>query len=197
MKYYHIGFSHCGCSSLYCAFQQIGIWYPELNINILRTPRTFGLIKTNKEFKEYPFKYLEEYNVFIETNMDNYDEKNLVWKYIAEYTDNVKFILTLRDPIDVALSYFKHEYNFTQKIDSKHILKDNKKIIQDLYAIKIMQTKYADLIKDYFVDTPERLLVMNICNGDGYEKLLPFMGLDVPNKIPSFPHKNEHDITKI
>ncbi len=41
----------------------------------------------------------------------------------------------------------------------------------------------------YFSDRPDDLLVMDICAGEGWEKLCPFLGLDHPGA--PFPHANE------
>lgn len=41
----------------------------------------------------------------------------------------------------------------------------------------------------YFRDRPDDLLVMDICRGDGWEQLCPFLGVDVPD-VP-FPHSNQ------
>lgn len=43
-------------------------------------------------------------------------------------------------------------------------------------------------VREYFRDRPNDLLVMDICNGDGWETLCPFLGMDIP-PIP-FPHSN-------
>lgn len=42
-------------------------------------------------------------------------------------------------------------------------------------------------VLDYFKDRPDQLLVLNVCSGEGFEKLAPFLGLDTPC-LP-FPHK--------
>lgn len=39
----------------------------------------------------------------------------------------------------------------------------------------------------YFKDRPEDLLVIDVCSGDGFEKLAPFLGVPVPAE--PFPHK--------
>jgi len=41
----------------------------------------------------------------------------------------------------------------------------------------------------HFADRPDDLLVLDICSGEGWEKLCPFLGLDVPDA--PFPHANE------
>ena len=44
-------------------------------------------------------------------------------------------------------------------------------------------------VRAYFKDRPNDLLVMDICAGEGWEKLCPFLGLDQPGE--PFPHANE------
>ena len=44
----------------------------------------------------------------------------------------------------------------------------------------------------YFKDKPSQLLVMNITEGDGWEKLCKFLNKPIPNK--AFPHKNKAPI---
>ena len=39
---------------------------------------------------------------------------------------------------------------------------------------------------DYFRDYPENFLVLDIAKGDGWDKLCPFLGVDVPDL--KFPH---------
>jgi hypothetical protein len=43
-------------------------------------------------------------------------------------------------------------------------------------------------VHDYFRERPDDLLVLNICAGEGWERLCPFLGQDVPG-IP-FPWAN-------
>jgi hypothetical protein len=43
-------------------------------------------------------------------------------------------------------------------------------------------------IRDYFSGQPDRLLVMNVSAGDGWEKLCPFLAAEPPGK--PFPHAN-------
>lgn len=43
-------------------------------------------------------------------------------------------------------------------------------------------------MRDYFAGRPEDLLIMDICAGDGWEKLCPFLGFEIPET--PFPHLN-------
>ncbi len=42
-------------------------------------------------------------------------------------------------------------------------------------------------VMEYFKDRPDDLLVLDICNGEGFEKLAEFLGRPEPNE--PFPHK--------
>jgi hypothetical protein len=49
--------------------------------------------------------------------------------------------------------------------------------------------KYNESVLEFFEDKEDQLLTMNIPEGDGYEKLCPFLGLDKINQ--KFPNKKE------
>ena len=59
----------------------------------------------------------------------------------------------------------------------------------DEEAWRDRRSKHIKKITDYFSGRPNDLLVMDICAGDGWEKLCPFLGKDIPD-IP-FPHVNK------
>ena len=44
-------------------------------------------------------------------------------------------------------------------------------------------------VLNFFRDKPGELLILDICNGDGYEKLCPFLGIDIPDE--PFPHRHK------
>jgi len=50
--------------------------------------------------------------------------------------------------------------------------------------IKAAYLRHDDEVNKYFESRPDDLLIMDICNGEGWDKLIPFLGL---KKIPSFP----------
>jgi len=105
-----------------------------------------------------------------------------------------KFIFTTRDLDSWLASY---EYYFT------HMHPDNRydetvkefyiQYYGDSYFNKETFTKaYYDHHKnvlDYFKDRPNDFLIMNIMDGDGWEKLCGFLNKDVPNKW--FPHQHK------
>ena len=44
-------------------------------------------------------------------------------------------------------------------------------------------------VREYFKDRPNDLLVMNICAGDGWEKLCPFLDKNIPAGPFPYMHK--------
>ena len=53
--------------------------------------------------------------------------------------------------------------------------------------------KHNNEVKAYFKNRPTDLLILNIREGEGWEKLCPFLGVDVP-EVP-FPHYNKAKYT--
>ena len=49
--------------------------------------------------------------------------------------------------------------------------------------------RHVEGVKEYFSGRSDQLLIMDICKGDGWEKLCPFLGVPVPDG--AFPHRNE------
>ena len=47
--------------------------------------------------------------------------------------------------------------------------------------------QHVKQVKEYFKDRPDDLLIIDICSGEGFEKLAPFLGREEP--IEPFPHK--------
>jgi hypothetical protein len=49
--------------------------------------------------------------------------------------------------------------------------------------------RHVDTVLRYFAGRPQDLLVLDICGGEGYEKLAPFLGVPIPSQ--PFPHKGK------
>lgn len=47
---------------------------------------------------------------------------------------------------------------------------------------------HENTVREYFIGRPDKLLEIDVTRGDGFDKLCPFLGLDVLDK--PFPHKN-------
>ena len=96
---------------------------------------------------------------------------------------NSKFIILERDDESRIKS---QEFFQTNVLDwDKQWLSDRDGAIKNHLEFK--KTKY-NRIKKHFKDRPDDLLVMNICDGDGWEVLCPYLEKDIPD-VP-FPQEN-------
>jgi hypothetical protein len=98
------------------------------------------------------------------------------FKLLENLFDQAKFILTIRE--------------LESWLDSKdrHIfLKNGYHIDRNEYSKKYYN--HISNVLNYFIgDKKNKLLIMNIANGDGYEKLCPFLNLPIYSS--PFPHEN-------
>ena len=109
----------------------------------------------------------------------------------AQYPDS-KFILTVRN-IDGWLKSCKKQFN--QKSAAKQSEAHNQ-LFTDLYGTDIFEENkfkqgyldFVDGVMTYFKDRPNDLLVLNITDGEGWEKLCPFLNKPVPAQ--PFPKSN-------
>lgn len=51
------------------------------------------------------------------------------------------------------------------------------------------RTRHDREVREYFADRPGDLLVFDLFAGDGFEKLAPFLGKELPKRL--FPHRNQ------
>lgn len=58
----------------------------------------------------------------------------------------------------------------------------------DEAAFRQVRREHEARVKAHFEGREGKLLVLNVCGGQGYETLCPFLGLPVPDE--PFPHKN-------
>ena len=100
--------------------------------------------------------------------------KDDLFKEIDKAIPNSKFILTVRE----TNSWEKSFENFFLNASEKQRMN----ILQDV-------NKHNEKVIDYFKNRPSQLLVMNIIDGDGWNKLCKFLNKPIPNK--PFPHKNK------
>ena len=107
------------------------------------------------------------------------------YKLLDKRFPKSKFILTIRDSSSWVKSHEKHFSSNSEvlRIQSELWINNyDRKTNIDWYQRRIEQ------VLEYFKDRPGQLLVMNICNGEGWEKLCPFLGLSTP-QLP-FPSAN-------
>ena len=109
-----------------------------------------------------------------------------------------KFILTIRD-LDSWLEscYFHYCERFRQEDLTPRHREFRSKCMLKLYGTDTYDThlftdayfQHLDRVKSYFTQRPQDFLIMNIPDGDGWEKLCYFLGHPIPD-VP-FHHSNK------
>lgn len=168
---YGIGFGRTGTTSLSHALRSLGY----------RVAHWAEVYKSLQMDLTLPAAFYLEYEAILDGNMP------LIYEELWRPED--KFILTIRDVNEWYESMERHRrHSGTTKLKRKL-----RKALFDTEEMHPPTLKYAFLrheihVKNFFRDK-NNLLIMDICDGDGWEKLCGFLGKDVPDT--PFPHKNK------
>lgn len=172
-KIFGIGFQRTGTSSLTKALRL-------LEIDTVHAPMEL--------YKDINHKTIEKYQAFTDNPMP------LLYKELDIKFPNSKFILTVRSLRKWIVSvHFLFQIGKIEWADNPVI----KKIHHDLYGIDYFEKErfknvfieYNNQVINYFSKRPNDLLVMDITKGDGWDKLCPFLELEIPDQ--AFPHVNK------
>ncbi len=160
-KVFCIGYFKTGTNSVRQAFKILGY-------------RTGHLVKNIKKPDENWAEFIKR------CNYDAYTDNPIqfLYKTIDEHFPDSKFILTIRDTNSFKNSYFNYFKGTFMEITYDEIDEIVKKY-----------EKHNRDILEYFKGKPNKFLIMNVINGDGWEKLCPFLGKPVLDR--PFPHKNK------
>ena len=172
-KVFGIGFQKTGTSSLRRALKMLGYrvagpnWINDPDIQETVYEKAFGIIDRFDAFQDNPWPIL--------------------YKELAERYPTSKFILTIRPVDEWILSAVKHfGSNVTPMRTWIYGIGNpvgNEERYQDRY------TRHNNEVMAYFRDQPERLLIMNVTEGDGWDLLCPFLDKEIPEM--TFPHANK------
>ena len=175
-----IGWHKTGTSTLGVALLKLGY-----NVVGARLDMAYPLLKGDKKT---PIELAGEFDAL----------QDVPWAMLFKELDKAypgsKFILTERDEnswLNSAQKHFKNIHSDMHEwIYGKGVLAGN----EDLYVERYR--KHYREVRDYFKGRENDLLLMNFANGDGWEKLCPFLNQPIPNK--AFPHENKgkHSYTK-
>lgn len=104
------------------------------------------------------------------------------------------FIHTVRDK-DSWLRSMESHFTKHQPTKISKYFSDNRKLVygsqeynKDMFATAY--DKHMDDVKDYFANRSD-YLKMYICDGEGWNALLPFLGIDSKTITAPFPHKRK------
>lgn len=183
-KVFGLGLSKTGTSSLAEALNQLGI----RTIHYPCDESTFECLTNGR----YRLPVLEEYQGAVDIPVAPFFAQ-----LDAEYPES-RFVLTVREPEAWLRSV---ELHWELMIGWWHQYPDFKRFQEFISACVYGAVGFSRdrflysyethrrNVEHYFRDRPGDLLVLDICGGEGWEALCPFLGAEIPDT--PFPHANE------
>lgn len=182
-KIFGIGLSKTGTTSLAAALNRLGISTKDIPSD----SQTLAELRSGK----YQLSILENYRALTDIPVAPY------YAELDHCYPNSKFILTVRD-IESWLRSLEADWKF-----SEHWRKTNRDfraffefIVPVVYGTlefnrercaRVYQ-QHCEQICAYFKNRSDDLLILNVCEGQGYERLCPFLGFPVLSE--PFPIRN-------
>lgn len=187
-----IGLNKTGSSSLHHAIQILGynsIHY-EHNGDILS-----DIVLSNLSKKQRAFYNIEDFDCYFDylpwTSSREDFSFNHLYKTLDKQYPNSLFIYNTRN-ID---SWLKSRHDHIARVTDDDLDKLSKMYPNNIYFNRDKEAwieEYLDLdsrIKEYFCDRPNDLLIIDVCAGDGWDKLCNFLNKPIPDS--PFPWINK------
>lgn len=179
-KIFEIGHGKTGSTSLFAAMQRLGFKSTHWPIPHSRDWMTRLLLG-----EDFRFDFVESHQ-FIGNGIERF------YRHLDEYYPDSKFILLVRDEDSWLESYRRHLSGTRNLTQHSHFYA----YMLSAYGIGNFDPtfwreafrKHNYEVQEYFRNRPEKLLVMDICAGQGYETLCPFLGLPICDD--AFPKEN-------
>ncbi len=123
----------------------------------------------------------------------------VAWQYpLFDYIyQNAKFILTIRDIDDWIKSSTDHvkpgktrhggEKGSLNRLSHRFWCYGICHFDEEIF--RVAYRRHVEKAIEHFRGREDKLLILDLCGGEGWEKLCPFLGKDIPNK--PFPYKNK------
>lgn len=182
-KVFGLGLSKTGTSSLGAALNQLGI-------QTVHYPHDAATMKSLMS-GDYQLALLDRFDGVVDiTVAPFYAELDRTWP-------GSRFVLTLREKSGWMKSISRHWPKMQEWArESPQFDRFTRFISERTYGCwEFDPQRLADAydqhtadVRRYFRDRPDCLLEMDICSGEGWEKLCPFLDLSIP-QVP-FPHSN-------
>ncbi len=184
-KLFGIGLSKTGTTSLGLALKQLGI----RTIDFPHDPTTLRELEQAK----YDLTILKKYDAVTDTPVVPY------YPQLDALYPGSKFILTVRDKAGWLKSIRNHWSDRWEWLEVSDVQRRFAYFINTAVygTIEFHEQRFSYLydrhvreVMDYFKDRPNDLLVLDVCAGEGWEKLCPFLGL--PSREGSFPRQHHY-----
>ncbi|NIR53063.1 hypothetical protein GWO43_30935 [candidate division KSB1 bacterium] len=177
MKVFGVGFQRTGTSSLAAALNMLGI-------KTLQFPKEL--------YYNIDHDIIREYNGFTD------DPIPLLYKELDKRHPNSKFIHTIRDEKSWLKSikwlfttgkvkFKKSFYRYGDEFNTQYFgtTDFDEELFLETYR------RYNQDVSDYLANRPDDYLVLDLTQGEGFEKLCPFLDKPMPD-VP-FPHRNKQE----
>lgn len=191
-RIFGIGLNKTGSTSLHYAMQILGYnsVHFEYNKKILSDIILTNLCNHNNIF--YELEHLDCYFDYLpwSSSRENFSFNHL-YKTIDQQYPNSLFIYNTRNIKDWLDSRYRHVGKVTNDDLTKltKLYPDNIYFNRDKYAWKEEYITLDMGIKKYFAHRPDDLLTIDVCGGDGWEKLCSFLHKPIPSV--EFPWLNK------
>jgi hypothetical protein len=185
-KIFCLGFHKTGTSSLAAALEKLGYATihgdPRGSWPGANEGRTFI-----EMFKQNNFN-LPTFQLFDAFSDNPYFS---IWREIYALYPDSKYILTVREDNAWLNSCVNYYGKRRVRPLRKWIFGQHSDPAKDEESRSAWMSRYRDhnaQILDFFSDKPDQFIKMDIAQGDGWNVLCPFLGIDPPDE--PFPHKN-------
>ena len=112
------------------------------------------------------------------------------FRRLDECLPSSRFVLTVRDLDELVDSHHRHAARNRHLRDAG--LPHGELLDVDETDLRDRVRRHHDAVLDHFAGRPDQLLVLDVCAGDGWERLAPFVGWDrIPER--AFPWENRDD----
>lgn len=177
-KVFGIGFHKTGTKSLAAALQVLG--YRVTGPDWIRRPDIAEV------YRELCVRRSRRLDAFQDSPWQ------LVYREMAGLWPDAKFVLTTRDA-DRWIASVCHHFGTVQTPMRELIYGQGRgsPVGNEAHYLRVRDRHDSD-VKAFFAATPDRLLVMDIEAGDGYDALCPFLGHPLPDD--AFPHRNPRQV---
>jgi len=179
-KVFCIGSHKTGTTSLELALKKLGY----------RVRGSFGTKDPDIASKVHELAYsmVEKYDAFEDNPWP------VLFRELDERFPGSKFVLTRR-PTDAWIRSMVKDFARTETPMRRWIYGENAGCPEgneDTYIARY--ERHNKEVLEYFSDRPNDLLVFDLPSGNGWDKLCPFLGHDIPDE--PFPHANKASLSR-